>query len=209
MHELGLGSTDVMISEFLRQEYASTVRYGEHITKALNSIGATSDLITNPNLDDPEENEQRRSVLREFKGYGSGKSSYLTDFPTTGVVWRWMTLTPEELLDCKYIRYEFWSELSAKTRSPRVAADRIVRNQIPETEVYQEARIAFLGLSELLRHGASVPPLILVSADGGRTRVVLEGHTRLTGFALSPESIPEPITVLLGTSPEIARWDEY
>jgi hypothetical protein len=54
-----------------------------------------------------------------------------------------------------------------------------------------------------------VPPLILVSADDGATRVVLEGHTRLTAYALAPETLPDESEVLLGLSPEIASWDEY
>jgi hypothetical protein len=39
--------------------------------------------------------------------------------------------------------------------------------------------------------------------------VALEGNTRLTAYALVPEAIPSEVRVLIGTSPAIARWDEY
>jgi hypothetical protein len=39
--------------------------------------------------------------------------------------------------------------------------------------------------------------------------VVLEGHFRLTVYALVPEAIPSDVTVLLGTSPDIIQWVDY
>jgi hypothetical protein len=39
--------------------------------------------------------------------------------------------------------------------------------------------------------------------------VILEGHARITAWSLAPETIPSEVRVLMGMSPEIARWDEY
>ena len=39
--------------------------------------------------------------------------------------------------------------------------------------------------------------------------VVLEGHFRLTVYALAPESLPSEVTVLLETSPDIVQWVDY
>ena len=81
---------------------------------------------------------------------------------------------------------------------------------VPLARIAEEAGWdAFFALADKLRSGLAVPPVILVSADGGRTRVVLEGHTRITAYALAPEAIPDEVEVILGDSPEIARWDEY
>lgn len=64
-------------------------------------------------------------------------------------------------------------------------------------------------LADAVRNHRPVPPLLLVSADEGQTRVVMEGNTRLTAYALVPDALPEEATALIGLSPHIARWDEY
>lgn len=197
-----------MIAELLRQEYASRERYGAHIEACLRAEGLQPSLLVDPDQSDEGANRARRRLLRRYRGYGSGQPSYFTDFPTEGVDWWWVALTPDELLNTKYIRYEFWTQLSDGTRSPRVAASRIRGGG--ETRATSEvSRSTFLDLADRLRQGLQVPPLILVSADDGTTRVVLEGHARLTAYALAPDSIPQEVEVLLGSAPAIARWDEY
>ena len=39
--------------------------------------------------------------------------------------------------------------------------------------------------------------------------VLLEGHARLTAYALAPEYVPAELPVLLGTSPGFLRWGCY
>jgi hypothetical protein len=36
--------------------------------------------------------------------------------------------------------------------------------------------------------------------------VLLEGHVRLTAYALYPEYLPDELEVYLGISPEMSRW---
>lgn len=36
--------------------------------------------------------------------------------------------------------------------------------------------------------------------------MVLEGHLRLTAYALAPECLPEELPVILGTSPSLPSW---
>ena len=198
-----------MIAELLQQEYASRDRYGAHIDACLREEDLQASLIEHPDRSDESENHARRRLLCRYRGYGSGQPSYFTDFPTEGVDWRRVALTPDELLDTRYIRYEFWTQLSGGTRLPRVAAARIRANDGIVNTGDAVSRGALLALAERLREGLRVPPLILVSADGGATRVVLEGHARLTAYALAPETLPQEIEVMLGSSPAIARWDEY
>lgn len=190
-----------MIAQFLQQEHAHPERYGITLGAALRTEGVSPDRLSDPDIADQVANAERRRVLAHYRGYGAGRPSYLTDFPDRGVDWQWVALTPHEVLDSRYIRYAYWTDLSAGTRSPRVAADRIRRGEVEGT--------SFLPLAERLRDGLVIPPLILVSADDGATRVILEGHARITAYALAPKTIPDEVEVILGTSPEIARWDEY
>lgn len=194
-----------MIAEFLRQEYAARERYGARIDACLREEGVDAAILANPDLGDPEANAARRRVLARYRGYGTGEPSYLTGFPDSGVSWAWWRLSPAELLAARYIRYSYWTALSAGTRSPVEAARRIRAG----VEVYGVSNAAFLALADRLREGLRVPPLILVTALDQDALVVLEGHARITAYALAPETIPDPIESLVGTSLAIARWDEY
>ncbi len=196
-----------MIAEFLCQEYAHHERYGVRLDECLRLESVPGRRITHPDLDDPAANADRRRVFARYRGYGAGGYSYLTDFPATGVAWNWVALTPAELLQSKYIGYpgSTWMELSGGTRDPTVAARRIgagYKASDPSTRL-------FIDLAAKLRAGLTVPPVMLVSADDGETRVILEGHTRITAYALAPEAIPREVAVILGVSPDIANWDEY
>lgn len=66
----------------------------------------------------------------------------------------------------------------------------------------------FWSLTKHLESGRTVPPMIIVTADD-RKCVVLEGHARLTAYALVPEALTPEVTVLVGSSPAIARWGLY
>lgn len=198
-----------MIAEFLRQEYGSRDRYGARLDACLRDEGISSRLITDPDLTRPDDNVRRRRLFARYRGYGTDEPSYLTGFPTAGVDWFWANLSREEVPRVRYIRYSYWTALSADTRSPAVAAERIRAG----VEVYGVSNAGFLGLAERLRAGLRVPPLILVTALATTTDadalVVLEGHARLTAYALAPDAIPDELDVLVGASPAISRWDEY
>jgi hypothetical protein len=198
-----------MIAEFLQQEYASVDRYRALIEDALQAEGVGPALITEADISDDDENAFRRRLFGRYRGYGTGRPSYLTDFPDTGVQWQWVALSASELLDSRFIRYPFWSDLSQGTRSPRVAADRIVNDPTTMEHLEDGIRDRFLSLAQHIRDGQQMPPLILVSADEGATRVVLEGHTRLTAYALAADAIPDEVEALLGLSSDITNWDEY
>ena len=51
--------------------------------------------------------------------------------------------------------------------------------------------------------GVRFPPLILVGETHGNL-VCLEGHLRLTGYALA--GFPAAVECLLGAAPDMGRW---
>lgn len=55
------------------------------------------------------------------------------------------------------------------------------------------------------------PPaeLIVVTTPARSRLVVVEGHVRLSAYALFPELLPDELEILLGTSPEIERWSLF
>ncbi len=67
----------------------------------------------------------------------------------------------------------------------------------------------FIAAAAALRDGAQFPELILVRADSLSPLVVLEGHVRLTAYALVPDYTPAEMLVMVGEDSSVARWDGY
>jgi hypothetical protein len=116
------------------------------------------------------------------------------------IVWERAALTPEEVLRVRYIEYDYWVELSGGSRLPADAAERI-RAGITAFRVPNDG---FFELAAAL--AATLPPeLILLGGAEGDELVVLEGHARVTAFALGPEALPPQLEVLLGRSARIGE----
>ena len=117
--------------------------------------------------------------------------------------WQRVALTPDEVLDIRYIHWHWWLKISGATRSPREAARRIRAGLVPGSDPDWHRKIA-----ERLRSDDPPPELIVVQAPGG-PMVLLEGHVRLTAYALWPESLPDELEILLGVSEGAPRWGCY
>lgn len=203
MRELSALTEDDMIATFLAGELRSP-RFGGQLRAALSRRGAPEAEAARPDTADPEANLRRRAVLRDYRRYGLPDSLF-EGFPYEDVVWTRIALSPEEVLAVRYIGgYDYWVALSAGTRLAPVAARRILAGEVDEG-TWQ----GFLRLAHALNGGAVFDPLILVTAGAGAPLVVLEGHARLTAYALRPERIPAPLTAVLGTSPLLPEWGEY
>ena len=67
----------------------------------------------------------------------------------------------------------------------------------------------FIAAAAALRDGGQFPELILVRADPLSPLVMLEGHVRLTAYALVPDYTPAEMLVMVGEDSSVARWDGY
>ena len=100
-----------------------------------------------------------------------------------------------------YINWDWWLRVSGGTRLPTDAAERIKGGLVPGGDAEWHRPVA--------TQAATAPALIAVT-DPARSRlVVVEGHVRLTAYALFPEHLPEELEIYLGTSDEIAHWSEF
>lgn len=203
MRELSALTEDDMIAMFLAGELRSP-RFGSKLRAALARLGVPEAEAARPDTADPAANGRRRAVLRDYRRYGLSESLF-GGIPYEDVVWTRVALTPEEVLAVRYIGgYDYWVAFSAGTRLTPVAARRILAGEVDEG-----TRRGFLRLAHALDAGAAFDPPILVTAGAGAPLVVLEGHARLTAYALRPERIPAPLTAILGTSPRLPEWGEY
>ena len=108
-------------------------------------------------------------------------------------------LTPAELAAVRYMDYSYWIELSGGTRLPSDAAKRIKAGH----RAYGIPNDGAIAAGQAAKAAVRFPPLILVGETNDNL-VCLEGHLRLTAYALA--GFPAAVECLLGTAPDMGRW---
>lgn len=186
-----------MIAVFLLGELTSE-RFGDGIRTVLDAASQTEALVTAADLGNADQNRTRRVLLAATRGYRENRGVF-ENFPLN-VRWVRTILTPGELARVRYIDYSYWNELSNRTRLASDAAIQIRQG----VKVFGVSNEHFLRAARAVKRGKSFPPLIL----GGqrRTRLIcLEGHLRLTAYALA--GFPTEVECLVGTARTMDRWD--
>ena len=92
-----------------------------------------------------------------------------------------------------------WNELSGGTRLP-IDAARGIRDGVRAFDISNQR---FLAAARAVARGERFPPLILVGQDYADL-VCLEGHLRLTGYALA--GFPTDVECLIGIASTMGRW---
>jgi hypothetical protein len=191
---------DEVIAEFLIAEVNSD-RFKEGILNALGDHDLN--LLIKPNLNDQAENQIRRDILGQTRGFGRNTDLF-ENFPTE-VKWYKAFFEKQDLNEVMYINYSYWNELSSNTRLPLQASKNIM-NQI---EVFGISNQGFLDINLALKNGKVFPRLIFVSINENSRVVVLEGHARLTAYYLDNDYIPDELEVIIGFSDKFSVWDLY
>lgn len=179
MRILGPVDEDDVLAAFVRAELESP-RYGERVRKLLKRVG-----------DNP------RAVLSAYRSWPD--QGLFGGFPRN-VRWFRAALTPGEVLDILYINWDWWLRITAGSRRPGDAAERIRAGLVPGSTAEEHKPYAATA--------ATNPELIAVRAPGSYL-VLLEGHARLTAYALYPDYLPSELELFLGESPEMTGWSEY
>jgi hypothetical protein len=137
--------------------------------------------------------DERKRTWRERIGLFHG-------FPRD-VDWERVALTADEVLGILYIDWDWWLRLSGGTRRPLDAARRIRAGHVPGVTADEHEPIA---------RGAATHARPIAVTDPEHSRLVcLEGHVRLTAYALYPEHLPAELEIFLGTAPDMAGWSEF
>ena len=118
--------------------------------------------------------------------------------------WALVGLTPEEVLRVLYIDWDWWLCVSGGTRLPLDAGAWIRADEVPGSTADSHEPIA-----ARLRTDDPPPELIVASTPDLARLVALEGHVRLTAYALFPEYLPEELAVFLGASEDMESWALY
>ncbi|HWS69807.1 MAG TPA: hypothetical protein VN325_44140 [Steroidobacteraceae bacterium] len=181
---------------FLRAEVGSHTDRGEMFAKAIAQIGADRDLIDRAELDDPQQNDKRGSLLGMVRGYG--RDQWLFHRFPVDTVWRLVTVTVAELERFKYANHTAWTQLAGTSR---LVADGVKNiDQVQGRAV----RDNVVGIANRVRNGVRFPALIAVQCAGTAEMVLMEGHTRATAYTLT--GLPDDVEVFIGTSARMASW---
>lgn len=193
-------SEEEMLLAFLRGEWTSE-RFSEDLHMALVSCQAEPELITNGDLESEAENMLRREVMGAFRGYGRNEELF-QHYPEH-VTWEYAELESEDLAHIRYIDYSYWNELSCGTSSPLDAVKTIREDH----RIFDVPNDRFLAGERHLRAGGTFPPIILLTSGSGQY-VVMEGHLRVTSYALAPEYFAGThCYVGTCTLEELKRWN--
>jgi hypothetical protein len=186
-------SEDEMIAVFLRSELDSG-RYGEKLHAFLARDGRDERVLREADLADKHENAYRRQLLEEHRAY-KRRDGLFGGFPRE-VDWFRAVLGREEALDILYIDWDWWLRISEGSRRPRDAARRIRAGDV--AGVTPEQHAPFTEMPQ--------PELIAVTTPAHTPLILLEGHVRLTAYALFPDRVPDELEILLGVSEEMTGW---
>src|SRR5207253_4211259 len=107
-------SEDAVVTAFLRAELKSE-RFRPRLESLLNGVDPADVFDRDPKF--------RRDLLTRHRGWGKSEGLF-EGFPEA-VEWHRVAATPDEVLDIRYINWDWWLRISAGTRDPRVTADRI------------------------------------------------------------------------------------
>ena len=159
-------------------------RFSEKLKSSMEKLNLDCRIILNANLNDKKENDLRRQLLGEFRGYGKNEGLF-KNFPEVEKYER-AKFSIDELKKIKYINYSYWNELTDNTSSPLSAAENIRKGKV----VYDVSNQPFLDGVEKLKQGRRFEPVILLTSDYD-SFIILEGHSRMTVYALQSGIINE------------------
>jgi hypothetical protein len=186
-----------VVAAFLRGELDSP-RWRDGLLALLREDGVDSSVVTKPRVDDEWEAGYRERLLDRHRAW-LRREGLFNGFPAQ-VDWSRVALSPDEVLAIDYINWDWWLELTRGTRRPVDAAVRIRRGEIAGVTVAEHEPIG-------ARPGS--PELIAVAPPDRSRLVLVEGHVRLTAYALFPERLPEELELFLGTAEDVERWTEF
>ena len=188
-----------MIWEFLKAEYSSK-RFTEQLTESMKRLGYEEELITTADLSNETENGKRKKLLGDFRGYGEDRELF-ERFPVVSE-WKICHFSGTDLEKIRYIDYSYWNELSEGTGSPLNAAKTIRKG----VRIFDVSNEGFLLAAEYVKKGGTFPKLFFLTADY-ESFVIVEGHQRMTAYALEPECFRN-VEAIVGkcSEEELRKW---
>lgn len=167
-----------MLLEYLKCEIHSK-RFGERLKKTLDELGFSEDIIINANLESQDENEKRKIIMQKFREYPTG--DIFVNFPKE-IKWYYVEFEEADLDKIYFLNWPCWNERTNNTAKPKDAAKNIYMG-VEFADIPNEK---FLKGLEYLENGNKFGPIIAVTCNLEKC-VLIEGHSRVTVYAMKPE----------------------
>ena len=189
-----------VVLNFLTGELQST-RFSLKLKKTLKDFKTTKLIITKPNLNNQKENDLRKEILGKFRGYNKNLGLF-ENFPNIQS-YNLCKFSSEDLKNIYYMNYSYWNELSNNTHSPLEATKNIQNN----IEIYNVSNKPFIdGINALAKNKVFLPMIFLTHDN--KSFIVLEGHSRITIYALNQQFFKNvKCYVLKCSKEELDRWN--
>ena len=199
MNILRASSENEMILLFLQAEQQSE-RFSDQLTEVMQELGLEPELILSADLHNETENKARKRLLGAYRGYGEEREMF-ENFPQV-TQWQLCSFERPDLENIRYIHYCYWEDLSGGTCSPLDAAQMIRK----DVRIYDISNEGFLRTADYLQKGGTFPKMIFLTPDWEHF-VIVEGHLRMTAYALVPQFFHGVEAIVGKCSAEaLAKW---
>lgn len=169
-------SENEMLLCFLKGELSSK-RFHKQLEETLNKLNLNQDIILNGDINSVLENNQRKEIMKLFRGYPIEELFY--NFPQN-IEWKYVKFDADDFNKIYYIDYDYWNELSNNTSKP-IEAAKTIRNGI---EVFGISNKAFIEGKANIKD-IRLKPIILLTCNEEKY-LIIEGHSRMTVYGLNP-----------------------
>ena len=187
-----------MIAAFVAAEVDSR-RFRERLLAEASALGFTDGVLRVRDTSVPERNDRRRELLVRYRGWGTDRSVF-GGLPTHDVEWWAATITWEGLRHVDVI--EYMRELCPGLPTRRLL-DLVELGITPAEDADVAATAEAIGSGRV-----PVDPILVAEPGLGRF-VILEGHTRLSAYALVGAAVAPSIDVIVGVTARAAEWSEW
>jgi hypothetical protein len=177
MEKVKTVTEDEVILSFLKSEYDSR-RFNKKLCKSLEETNNSSSLIVNGNINNENENDLRRKLIKHYRGYPG--EDIFTNFPNN-INWSYVKLSKEDINNLYYINYDYWNEISNNTSKPLEAVNNIKSGK----EMNHPLKISTFIEGFSLITEKKFPPMILITCNNDKY-LIIEGHSRATIYAFDP-----------------------
>jgi len=183
-----------MVAAFLQAEIDSP-RWGESIRQLLPKFQLTEAMVEHPDVGDPTQNSGRSALLGEWRGWRRNTLLF-TGWPE-GLEWSFVALGKADVANVRYANAPEWPALSRNTLRVTVFANRVKDG---DRTIPEDAPVgAIRSIARAMRDGLTFPPLIAIGTPEASTIVMVEGHARMTAYALV--GAKREIDALFGAGP--------
>ena len=167
-----------MLLEYLKCEVNSN-RFSEKLEKTLAELNLSQNIILNANLDDESENQQRKLIMEKFREYPTG--DIFKNFPKH-IKWQYVQFEEGDFDKIFFLNWPCWNKRTKNSGKPVDAAQNILKG-IEFEDIPNEK---FLSGLKYLENGNKFKPIIAITCNSEKN-VLIEGHSRVTVYALKPE----------------------